>query len=84
LSSSGTGACIDTSASPPRLACTMELCAGIVDKAVSLEEIARQELLEEVGYDVPVGLLEKIVSSRYASFIMSFLSVSDRLTLSVG
>jgi len=61
---SGTGSCIDTSASPPRQACTLELCAGIVDKDVSIEEIAHEELLEEVGYDVPVSCLEKIVSSR--------------------
>lgn len=49
---------------PPHQGCTLELCAGIVDKDVSLEEIARQELLEEVGYDVPADRLEKIVSSR--------------------
>jgi len=61
---SGAASCIDTSASPPRLACTLELCAGIVDKDASLEEIAREELLEELGYDVPVSSLEKIVSSR--------------------
>jgi len=64
FSSSSTGSSIDTSASPPRQACTLELCAGIVDKDVSLEEIVRQELLEEVGYDVPADRLEKIVSSR--------------------
>jgi len=69
LSSCGTGSCIDTSVSPPRQACTLELCAGIVDKDVSIEEIAREELLEEVGYDVPISALEKIVSSRYSSFV---------------
>ncbi|HIP55015.1 MAG TPA: NUDIX domain-containing protein [Sulfurimonas autotrophica] len=37
-----------------------ELCAGIVDKACSLEQIAKEEVLEECGYDVPVENLEKI------------------------
>ena len=29
---------------------TYELCAGIVDKPVSLEQIAHEEILEETGY----------------------------------
>ena len=37
-----------------------ELCAGIVDKTCSLEQIAKEEILEECGYDVPVENLEKI------------------------
>lgn len=43
-----------------------ELCAGIVDKNKSLAEIAREEVLEECGYDIPVGSLKKI-SSFYTS-----------------
>ncbi|MBN3317203.1 NUD14 pyrophosphatase, partial [Atractosteus spatula] len=44
---------------------TYELCAGLVDKPeLSLEEIARQEILEECGYDVPVTKLRKIASYR--------------------
>jgi len=69
MSISATGSHIDTSTLPPHRACTLELCAGIVDKDVSLEEIARQELLEEVGYDVPVSKLEKIVSSRSVNVV---------------
>jgi len=64
LSSSSSNPHVDVSVLPPHQACTLELCAGIVDKDVSLEEIARQELLEEVGYDVPVSKLEKIVVGR--------------------
>lgn len=41
---------------------TYELCAGIVDKETSLEAIARDEILEECGYDVAVGRLSKIAS----------------------
>lgn len=41
---------------------TYELCAGIVDKDKSLMEIAKEEVLEETGYDVPLDKLEKISS----------------------
>jgi len=43
-----------------------ELCAGIVDKNTSLEQIAKEEILEECGYDIPVESLVKI-SSFYTS-----------------
>lgn len=43
-----------------------ELCAGIVDKVCSIEQIAKEEILEECGYDVPVQNLEKI-SAFYTS-----------------
>ena len=45
---------------------TYELCAGIVDKDASNAQIAKEEVLEECGYDVPVENLEKI-SSFYTS-----------------
>ena len=41
---------------------TVELCAGIVDKQLSLAEIAREEIEEECGYDVPLEKIEKITS----------------------
>lgn len=41
---------------------TIELCAGIVDKKLSLEQIAKEEIEEECGYDVPLGKIEKITS----------------------
>ena len=43
-----------------------ELCAGIVDKKCSNAQIAKEEILEECGYDVPVQNLEKI-SAFYTS-----------------
>ncbi|XP_064420848.1 uridine diphosphate glucose pyrophosphatase NUDT14 isoform X3 [Latimeria chalumnae] len=50
---------------PASVGITYELCAGIVDKPdLSLEEIAKQEILEECGYDVPVANLKKITSYR--------------------
>lgn len=41
---------------------TYELCAGIVDKAKSLVEIAHEEILEECGYDVPTEEIERVTS----------------------
>ena len=41
---------------------TYELCAGLVDKDTSLEQIAKEEVLEETGYDVPLKSLEKVNS----------------------
>ena len=43
-----------------------ELCAGIVDKNTSKVQIAKEEVLEECGYDIPVQNLRKI-SSFYTS-----------------
>jgi UDP-sugar diphosphatase len=45
---------------------TIELCAGIVDKSLSLEEIASEEVFEECGYGVKPDSLEKI-NSFYTS-----------------
>ncbi len=41
---------------------TIELCAGIVDKNLSLPEIAKEEIEEECGYDVSLKEIEKITS----------------------
>ncbi|XP_077179980.1 uridine diphosphate glucose pyrophosphatase NUDT14 isoform X2 [Paroedura picta] len=50
---------------PASVGVTYELCAGIVDKPeLSLEEIARQEVLEECGYDIPLASLKRITSYR--------------------
>lgn len=49
---------------PPEIAVTMELCAGIIDKPISIVEIAREEILEECGYDVPVDRIEQIIRYR--------------------
>jgi len=39
-----------------------ELCAGIIDKNKSDKEIAKEEILEECGYDVPLEQIEKITT----------------------
>ena len=42
--------------------CTYELCAGIVDKDTSLEQITLEEIDEECGYKVSPEKLERISS----------------------
>jgi UDP-sugar diphosphatase len=42
--------------------CTYELCAGIIDKEASLEQITKEEIEEECGYEVPLESIEKITS----------------------
>ncbi len=41
---------------------TYELCAGIVDKDTSLEQIAKEEIDEECGYEVALEKIERITS----------------------
>jgi UDP-sugar diphosphatase len=39
-----------------------ELCAGLVDKDIPNIEIAKEEVLEECGYDIATGSIKKITS----------------------
>lgn len=41
---------------------TLELCAGLIDKDLSLLEIVKEEILEECGFEVRVENIEKITS----------------------
>lgn len=41
---------------------TYELCAGIVDKDLSNVQIAKEEVFEECGYDIPLNNFQKITS----------------------
>jgi len=41
---------------------TVELCAGLVDKDKTLIEIAKDEILEECGYNVPIKQIEKVTT----------------------
>lgn len=47
-----------------------ELCAGLVDKNKSIKQIAKEEIFEECGYDVPLKSIKKI-NSFYTSVGMS-------------
>jgi UDP-sugar diphosphatase len=41
---------------------TYELCAGIIDKNTSDVQIAKEEIVEECGYDIDVQKIEKVTS----------------------
>ena len=41
---------------------TYELCAGLVDKDVSLVQIAKEEIDEECGYEVKIEDIQKVTS----------------------
>ena len=65
---------IDTDLLPKGSGITYELCAGILDKEdATVEEVAKMEILEETGYDVPLENIESITVSRYAPlYILHF------------
>lgn len=47
---------------PAQEGITYELCAGIVDKKLSLAEIAREEVEEETGYKITTDNLQYVTS----------------------
>lgn len=55
---------IDTQKYPINLGITIELCAGIADKNVSLQQLAVEEIEEECNYKVSPNKLEKIITYR--------------------
>lgn len=55
---------VDVKKYPASLGITIELCAGIVDKDIPLVEIAKEEVVEECGYDVPINSLQEIGRCR--------------------
>jgi UDP-sugar diphosphatase len=81
---------IDVNKYPPDLGVTLELCAGFVDKDSSLLQIAKEEVLEECGYDVPLSSLIKIGSYRSGVGTLGSLQtayyceVSDEMKVSQG
>ncbi len=69
---------------------TYELCAGLVDKDKDLEIIAKEEILEECGYDVEVASIEKITAFRTAvgfaaaEQTLYFAKIDDSMKVSDG
>lgn len=52
---------------PKNTGFTIELCAGIIDKdGLSPQEIAREEIIEETGFNPPLESLEFVLSYRSA------------------
>ncbi|XP_046401376.1 uridine diphosphate glucose pyrophosphatase NUDT14-like isoform X2 [Ischnura elegans] len=81
---------IDISKYDPKTGLTLELCAGIVDKNKSLEEIAQDEVLEECGYRVPVTNLQRVIQYRSSVGISGdkqtvfYVEVTDDMRVSQG
>ncbi|XP_065337953.1 uridine diphosphate glucose pyrophosphatase NUDT14-like [Cloeon dipterum] len=81
---------IDTSKYPAELGLTIELCAGIVDKNKTLEEIACEEVDEECGYTVQPADLQKIVCYRSGVGVSGdkqtvyYVEVTDEMRTSKG
>lgn len=65
---------IDLVKYPAKLGITLELCAGIVDKNLSIKEIAREEILEECGFNVSSDRIEEVMTYKYnrRKMILSF------------
>ncbi|XP_074662307.1 uridine diphosphate glucose pyrophosphatase NUDT14-like [Tubulanus polymorphus] len=81
---------VDPTCVPPKLGISYEMCAGLVDKDMSLEKTAQMECLEECGYDVPLANIEKITSYRTglglsgAQQTLYYAEVTDDMKVSLG
>lgn len=77
---------IDTTKYPGDRGITLELCAGIVDKKLSLEQIAKEEVLEECGYDVPLSSLEFVLqyNAMGANLTTYYCEVTDEMKVTDG
>ena len=81
---------IDTSKYPASLGVTIEFCAGIVDKEKSIAETAREEILEECGYDVPLDQIQKFKTLRSGVSIQGthstyfYAEVTDEMRVNAG
>jgi UDP-sugar diphosphatase len=69
---------------------TYELCAGLIDKEKSPVEIAKEEILEECGYDVDIKNIKKItefyssVGSSGSKQILYYAVIDENMKISEG
>ncbi|XP_068157227.1 uridine diphosphate glucose pyrophosphatase NUDT14-like [Drosophila tropicalis] len=81
---------VDLQKFSPDLGVTLELCAGLVDKDMSLEEIAREEVLEECGYNVDAASMQLVykyrsgVGTSSGGLILFYCEVCDEQKVSEG
>ncbi|CAH1955093.1 unnamed protein product [Acanthoscelides obtectus] len=81
---------IDVKKYPPNLGITYEFCAGLEDKNISTAETAREEILEECGYEVTLDQLEKIATIKNLSETTGarstfyYCEVTDEMRLNHG
>jgi len=82
---------VDWTKVPASKGVTVELCAGILDKErLTAQETAREEVLEECGYDVPLGKFEFVrklrsgVGSSGSTTSLFYVEVNDKEKVSQG
>jgi len=69
---------------------TVELCAGIADKELTLAKISQEEIEEECGYRVPIESIEKITSFHTSvgfagsKQTLYYVEVDDSMKVSEG
>lgn len=69
---------------------TYELCAGLIDKEKTPIEIAREEILEECGYDVDLENIKKItefyssVGSSGAKQMLYYAEINEKMKKNNG
>lgn len=81
---------LSTIFAPANTGITYELCAGVVDSDSNYEQITKEEIFEECGYDVPLNCIEKItsyhssvgVSGTYQTLF--YAEVTDSMLVSRG
>lgn len=67
-----------------------ELCAGIIDKSTTNEQIAKEEILEECGYDLPVQNIDYIttfytsVGISGASQVLYYAQIDESMKIDEG
>ena len=69
---------------------TVEMCAGLIDKDKSLEQIAKEEIEEECGFDVPLESIERItkvlsaVGTSGSTQVVYYAEVDESMRVSEG
>ncbi len=69
---------------------SVELCAGILDKNISIEKIAQEEVEEECGFAVSLGSIERIakvnsaVGTAGTTQIMFYVEVDESMRVGEG
>ena len=69
---------------------TIELCAGLIDKEKSLEQIAKEEIEEECGFAVPLEKIERItkvlsaVGTSGSEQVIYYAEVDESMRVSEG
>ena len=74
---------------PYQAGVSYELCAGLIDKKMSPKEVAKEEVLEEVGYDISIDSLQEVFLSRSVGFdgrklTLFFAEVTDEMIVGPG